>query len=443
MNEDLNITKSLDIYGPGAGILSISCVDKNLGIFVLSDAPVTISGLAFKDNKATGKCLITNYGTLTLTNSVISGNTTFPGSEITPSGPISCLGGGIENRGTLTLTSSIISGNTGPSGGIFNDGTLKLINSTVSHNTSSGNGNSGINYDGGGIFNGGTLTLINSTVSGNTASQGDGGGIWNGEETEGVPRPPGVGGRLTLTKSTVSGNSATGNGGGIYNDGTLTITDSTISGNMASDSGGGIYNGRSSIVNGIPFGGMLTLINNTISDNVATIDGGGIIFGGTQASITFCTMYGNRAAHDGGGISIQDFNFSNNVTHSQVEISNSIVAGDPAHPGLDISGTLISYGYNLFQDSSGATFDPARSRQHGTDKTLSVNDLTKLFAFPVGLRNNGGPTRTYALGPGSPALDQIPLAACHVKGITTDQRGMKRPDDNESTCDIGAYEYMD
>jgi len=79
-----------------------------------------------------------------------------------------------------------------------------------------------------------------------------------------------------------------------------------------------------------------------------------------------------------------------------------------------------------------------------------VNDLSKLFADPARLRNNGGPTMTYALGPGSPAIDAIPLQYCQVQGILnkqsrmyTDQRGMKRPDGNEQFCDIGAYEYVD
>ncbi len=115
-----------------------------------------------------------------------------------------------------------------------------------------------------------------------------------------------------------------------------------------------------------------------------------------------------------------------------------------------VSGTLISSGYNLFQGNSGATFDPATRTQHGFDKTLSVNDLTKLFADPVRLQDNGGPTKTLALAPDSPAVDQIPLAACHIRDalgtptaqytITTDQRGMKRP--QGKACDIGAYEYV-
>ncbi len=135
---------------------------------------------------------------------------------------------------------------------------------------------------------------------------------------------------------------------------------------------------------------------------------------------------------------------------SQVKISNSIVAGDSTHWEADIVGMLTSHGYNLFQDNSGATFDPATSNLHGTDKTLSVKDLPSLFASPVGLRANGGQTWTFALGANSPAIDQVPLRYCQVKDIFndrsrmyTDQRGVKRPDGNENACDIGAYENVD
>src|SRR5439155_21373214 len=201
----------------------------------------------------------------------------------------------------------------------------------------------------------------------------------------------------------------------------------------------------------------LTLANSTISDNKASSSGGGIYIESdvdpnrgvsiSQVDLTFCTVYGNTA-HSGGDIEIEDIGSDSNGNSkaikpvSQVKIRNSIVAGDPAHPSPDIVGMLTSYGYNLFQDNSGATFDSATSSQHGTDKTLSVNDLTTLFADPVGLRNNGGPTRTYALAPGSPALDAIPLQYCQIKGILNnqshlyiDQRGMKRPDGNEAFCD--------
>jgi hypothetical protein len=37
-------------------------------------------------------------------------------------------------------------------------------------------------------------------------------------------------------------------------------------------------------------------------------------------------------------------------------------------------------------------------------------------------------------------LARIPPDACQITGITTDQRGVKRPQGNG--CDIGAYEYI-
>jgi hypothetical protein len=75
------------------------------------------------------------------------------------------LGGGISNDGgTVTLTNSTISNNTSVyGGGIWSNGTVTLIDSTISHNTA---------FRGGGIFNdGGTVRLTNSTVSDNTRDQ--------------------------------------------------------------------------------------------------------------------------------------------------------------------------------------------------------------------------------------------------------------------------------
>src|ERR1700722_10004359 len=122
-------------------------------------------------------------------------------------------GGRIYNNGTLTVTDSTISGNFAPpgenGGGIFNDvlGVMTLINSTISGNSAA---------SGGGIWNAGVLTVTNSTISNNTASIG-GGGIYNGHGSYfGQTTAYGI---LTVTNSTISNNSApSGKGGGIFND---------------------------------------------------------------------------------------------------------------------------------------------------------------------------------------------------------------------------------
>ena len=399
---NLNIVKNLVIRGPVARTLAVSGGESGYIVHVVGGPLVTISNLNFQDSRAVYRNglsrFIYNEGTLTLSNSTVSGNTGL--GFFGDSG-----GGGISNTGTLTLSNSTVSGNTSfglSGGGIYNSGTLTLSNSTVSGNTNweygTISGIISISLGGGGIYNSGTLTLRNSTVSGNAIEfPGGGGGIYNS-------------GTLTLSNSTVSGNSSYG-GGGIFNDGYLTLSNSTVSGNSSYDRGGGIEFASA-------------------GQQVSTPP---------HLYLNFSTIYGNTAPA-GADLAINDVG---SKQLSQVVISKSIIAGDPVHPRPDISGMLISFGYNLFQVNSGATFDRSLSQQRVTDKTLSVNDLTRLFADPVGLRDNGGPTRTYAPGPDSPAIDQIPLAACHLEGITTDQRGVKRPDGNEVACDIGAYESTD
>jgi hypothetical protein len=164
-----------------------------------------------------------------ITSSVVSNNYAgLPG----PNFPLG-IGGGISNHGTLTITDSTITGNqvylTG--GGIQNGGTLTITNSTVS-----GYGANGQPWgDGGGIS--GTVTLTNSTVSGNGASL-SGGGI----EGSGV-----------ITNSTISGN---GNGGisrggmeitnTILNDNSgpnIDGTGTSLGYNVSSDDGGGNLTG--------------------------------------------------------------------------------------------------------------------------------------------------------------------------------------------------------
>ncbi|MDA8564065.1 hypothetical protein N9L06_06395, partial [Mariniblastus sp.] len=158
-------------------------------------------------------------------------------------------GGGIENNGgTITLTNSTISGNYAGTngGGIYNEaGAITLINSTLSENSTSFRG-----Y-GGGIYNrDGSVTLTNSTLSGNTTIRGDGGGIHT------------YGGTLTLTNSTLSGNTADegSDGGGIsiQNSSTVTLINTIVLGNSSEneneisgtflDGGGNIVSGAAHFV---------------------------------------------------------------------------------------------------------------------------------------------------------------------------------------------------
>ena len=99
-----------------------------------------------------GGGMYTRFGTNTLTNNTISGNTSY------------AFGGGMyTNSGTNTLTNNTISGNLASShgGGIFtSQGTNTLTNNTISGNSASING--------GGIYTSqGTNTITNSIIWGN------------------------------------------------------------------------------------------------------------------------------------------------------------------------------------------------------------------------------------------------------------------------------------
>jgi hypothetical protein len=273
-------------------------------------------------------------------------------------------------------------------GGIRNEGTLLLTNSTVLGNFAG---------SGGGLFNWGfaTLTLINSTVRGNAAYSG--GGLYNH-------------GQLTLINSTVSGNATTGHGGGLTNGGTLLLINSTVHGNTTAVLGGGLWNDGG-------FG--LTLIASTVSGNTAT-HGGLFNASYSPTTLTHSTVSGNAATGDGGGI---------NSNYMTLTLTSSIVAKNSGGGDCltERNHPIISEGYNL--DSDGSCQLTAPTDLPGTDPLLGP------------LQDNGGPTLTHALRPGSPAMDAIPWGTngCGTT-LISDQRWQARPQPAGGACDIGASE---
>jgi hypothetical protein len=98
----------------------------------------------------------------------------------------------------------------------------------------------------------------------------------------------------------------------------------------------------------------------------------------------------------------------------------------PTTRGGNCIGGVSDQDYNL-ESSSDCGFTGTGDLQNTDPKLASA------------LANNGGPTQTIALLSGSPAIDTIPTAHCP----STDQRGVSRPDNAETTCDMGAYEFTD
>ena len=265
-------------------------------------------------------------------------------------------------------------------GGIVNQGVLIIADNTISFNVSA---------TADGIQNNGTMTITDSTLSGNVATIDSGGAISNV-------------GEATITGSTVIGNRADSKGGGIHNIGTMTITNSTISGNDVDNTvffgGGGIYNS-----------GTVTITNSTINGNTATLEGGGIHNSGT-ATITNSTISGNNADFGAGGI----LNFSGTTN-----LTNVIIADNPSGDCSWNVESITSLSHNLDSDGSCNLTDPT--------------DLPSTDPLIGPLQDNGGPTETHQLLPGSPAIDAGGLIA-----TVKDQRGVNRSYGTDS--DIGAFE---
>jgi hypothetical protein len=172
---------------------------------------------------------------------------------------------------------------------------------------------------------------------------------------------------------------------------TLTLTNSTVTGNTASCSGTGCGAAGGGLTNRSD--ATLTLTNSTVSGNTVSCSGA-------------------SCATQGGGL----INVSGTVT-----LQNTIVAKQLAGP--DCAGTITSNGFNLDSDNTCQLTQPS-------DKPNVSNPLLGP------LQDNGGPTQTHALLPGSPAIDAV-TSGCPPPA--TDQRGVARP--QGAACDIGAFEF--
>src|SRR5262249_22741899 len=141
--------------------------------------------------------------------------------------------------------------------------------------------------------------------------------------------------------------------------------------------------------------GSLTAENCTFSGNVASASGGAIETGSgvPQVALRHCTIVSNTAASSGGGIR---FNVGS------ITMKHCLAAGNTAPAGRNVtvvSAASASAAYTLLRDGtpSGLT--------SGVNGNLAGTTASPLDPRLGPLQNNGGPTRTMALLPGSPARD--------------------------------------
>ena len=317
-------------------------------------------------------------------------------------GATSYNGGAIENHGQLSLRRMVLEDNQavtpdalipvaeadryryGQGGAIANYGSLSIRDLYIQDNLAQGSsaGNQG---RGGAIFNQGTVQVRNSTVR----------------------------------RNRVADQALTGAGGGLYNLGSADIARSAFLENygLRDTRGGAIANE----------GGTLQMVNSTLSGHIR----GGLSNGypGNPVSdLAVAKLINVTIAGNAGGVH----------NWGELRIRNSLIAGNfdwdtGAAFNCENLGDTYRYeaiGLLLNDEPSNCTanvFVPF-------DQTYSVL-MKSLFLDG----DNGGPTKTYALLPGSPALDAA-IGDCN----NHDQRGFPRPVDGNgdgvAVCDLGAFE---
>jgi CSLREA domain-containing protein len=365
------------------------------------------------------------------------------------------FGGGISTAEDLSLTGMYVANNQaigacgtlatqvrGRGGGIYQSaGTLTIKNSVITSNDAIGSasvsGPQDALAEGGGIYStGGVLRLTDTTVSGNTA----------------------------LATSQVSGaHVMTANGGGIMaNSSELDVLRSTVSGNTAHAEatggasmqqqlrGGGI-NATNTPNSSIE---LSTIANNTTlagtNGTVVAHAGGGVLASsaGTSLAINSSTIARNGGASllaTPGGPNLVAFGSPTWTIRNSIvanPLDGSVVGGANCQPGgPPVAPT--SLGFNIdYTPTTASAGTCAFNHVSGTDMT----------ADPMlgGLAVNSNPfgTATFALLPGSPAIDAGSSTA--QTNPTQDQRTLLRPSDfvlvpdavGGNGADIGAFEVQ-
>lgn len=254
----------------------------------------------------------------------------------------------------------------------------------------------------GGGVHAGMLMFDHSRISASTASSetGDarGGGAY-------------VDGGATIRFSTLSGNTARsagsapykGMGGGLMVEGTSAVVGSTIEGNAADFGGGAVLQQGSS-------NDFFDVFESTVSGNSATKTGGILVKGATTfrgSTIAFNCAMTTQAGKYVSGIGLNSPTASTMSASGTLISDNGLCAGAQAGNAYDVGGfgASLSGSHNLIRSVPTAFLVPTDTLR--TDPRL------------LPLADNGGPTRTHALGAGSPAIG----AGKDDANVSFDQRG--------------------
>ena len=308
-------------------------------------------------------------------------NGTCPGGGGGGGGDSSFLGGGGSDGGAGAY------GGGGGGGGSDDDNT-----------SGSGSGGNG-GFGGGGGASGTHRSLLSGSNGGNGGFGGGGGfGIGTAIDSNGAPGSGGAFGGSGNGHCCGGGGGALG--GAIFNDsGTVVIRNSTFTNNDV-DRGEGGHSDTDKASNGADAGAAIFSLNGSLTLQNATISGNLVTGSDNQA---------------GGGVVVM-----NSGTGAALNLFNTILSRNGSNDCLLKGNVDVKGSGNLVLNNNGCA-------------GVAVSADPQLAALAVDRRSKTG-TPTFALPPGSPAID----AGDDDHLLATDQRGIARPQGPHG--DIGAFE---
>ena len=413
------MTQPTEIVGPGAGQLTVDANGSDAFYMFSNTSPMaisaltlsgakfgvdayckgagitqvtTISGMTFTDNhRAVTVCAGLNVSDSSFIGNHSDSNAAATSAAIGAGGPTTIAGSRFVLNSARASGGAVYLGDRGPA---TITGSTFTGNVADSDGNGSGSGGALISSDEQGV------SISSSTFTGNRANFGGAAFL------SATPAPSSVD-SSTFVSNVATGAAFVSSGGGIFAqvNGSVSISNSTITGNTAATpdqfyGGGGLFVGSKSTAN------RATINDSTISGNVSASNGGGVLFYPAVPGALPPTF------------------------------TNTIISGNSAPKGPDQQSSGAAIPINLAFSVLG---DPA-----GVAPTQTGPNLIGVDPKLGPLADNGGPTQTMALTPGSPAID------AGVSLAQTDQRGSDRVIDDPAVpnpkggngADIGAYEVQ-
>jgi hypothetical protein len=446
-SDQLTITKSLNIEGPGADVLAVSGNDTNRVFAIEEGVTVTIAGLTITHGRAVGSNGgggILNVGSaLSLVNTIFSNN-----RQIGSNADATSMGGGAiynRNGGVLTVSASSFIGNQsvgregtfGEGGAIWNQASATITDSTFTGNRALGGDGGRVSggaviiggANGGAIFNqtaAAHLTVVNTIFSGNEATGGSGGSGGKGASAYFVGI--GTGGAITngdhatlvvsgctfTDNRAIGGSNITGgasgqarignaHGGGLANlvGAVATVTSTTFDHNEAlggSNNGGG----GGSIIFSRGAGGAIANVNAaSLSADVSTLTVSDSTFADNRALGGAGGSAGAVAgAGAGGGIA--------SLFGAMTTVTGSTFTGNQAIGGVGAVGANGGDGFG------GGLYNDGRSTLELSGSTITNNQTIGGEAGAGGSAGSGVGGGLYLALGGTACLDEFTIA--HIFG---------------------------